>query len=124
MSDVVAAVRQPQETEKTTSIALVSTPYASQSQPVRGRAWGCSSGYQGSGTAAVRRCTACVRDPLSAFSGLPAVLPRRVPLQRGRGDDVQGHALRRDRRRQSVQLAQLVVRLTGREQRGRLGVVH
>ena len=45
-----------------------------------------------------------------AVGRLPAVLPRRVPLQRGRGDDAEGHALRRDRRRQSVQLARLVVR--------------
>jgi hypothetical protein len=32
MSDLVAAVRQPQETEKTTSVARVSTPFASKSQ--------------------------------------------------------------------------------------------
>ena len=55
---------------------------------------------------------------------LPAVLPRRVHLQRGRGHDREGDAVRRDGRGRSVQRAGLVVRRSGRQQPGPLRLVH
>ena len=55
---------------------------------------------------------------------LPAVLPRRVHLQRGRGHDREGDALRRDGRGRPVQRAGLVVRLSERQQPGPLRLVH
>ena len=70
-------------------------------------------------------------DPNSAADGcqapvrrLPAVLPRRVHLQRGRGHDREGDAVRRDGRGRSVQRAGLVLRLSERQQPGPLRLVH